>query len=157
MSGCARWPQRHMGSLRLEPSSPGAGGQSASTCARCLGGQMALHRATCCTAQGQARDSPGLPPPGRRTPPPVPLPSASSQLPGYCLFPSPFLPSLSLGLATGLPKPLLGLASGPTPPLQLGRVNRDMRGDATLGKTLSWFSCRCLGGLGVGRASALWR
>lgn len=87
MSGCARWPRRHMGSLRLEPSSPGP------TCAWHLGGQMAVHLAARCPARGQAWDPPALPPLGRRTPPPMPLPSARGFL-AIVSSPAPsFLPS----------------------------------------------------------------
>lgn len=120
MSGRAHWPRRHVGSLRLEPSSLGTGGQFGPTWAWRSGGQNALCPAACCpaccAAQGQAETHRAC---HQELEDPSPnatalRPPARPWLPGYCVLPSPFLPSHSLGLATGLLRPLLGLASGPS-------------------------------------------
>lgn len=89
----------HVGSLRPEPSSPGAGGQAARPVpGSWVGRWLCVSCLLSCLLHCPGQEDPSSHATALRP-----------RLPGYCLLPTPFLPSCSPGLA---PEPTALLPAG---------------------------------------------
>lgn len=112
MSGCARWPRRHVGSR--SPAHPADGtGAGRWPCFELPSSPPA--------ALPRARDPQGLPPLGRRTPSPKPLPSARGFLAIVSSPPPPSFPQQALDFPNCC---WAWLLSQQTPSPKLGWVTR---------------------------------